>query len=73
MENLDSLTVTSRTFYERAKLKVAASMFFGAMCLMLLGFASSSGGESNSFNLLKDRDGLRKIIPSLINEIVAYC
>ena len=45
----DTLTLTSRAFYERAKAKLAASIVLGAGALMLLGFCSEDAGLS-SFN-----------------------
>eukprot|EP01041_Mallomonas_annulata_P012932 gene12932-27282_t len=44
----DSLTVTSRAFFERAKIKTAASIFLASYGLMLLGFCSTAGGLSAS-------------------------
>jgi hypothetical protein len=58
MEQLDSLTVSSRSFYEHAKYKVVGALFFGAACLMLLGFSAASGGISQQYNLLADQDGI---------------
>jgi hypothetical protein len=46
----DALTVTSRNFFERVKNKVALSIFTAAAALMLLGFCSSSGGQSAAAN-----------------------
>ena len=53
----DSLTVSSRGFYERAKIKVGASIFLASFGLMLLGFCSSSGGESASNQQLYSQSG----------------
>ena len=47
----DTLTVTSRAFYERTKVKIAASIVFGASALMLLGFCSYSAGEAQAAKL----------------------
>ncbi len=44
----DTLTVTSRAFYERSKAKVAISIIVGASSLMLLGFCSVAGGRSEA-------------------------
>jgi len=44
----DSLTVTSRIFFERSRAKVAASIFLASFGLMLLGFCSTSGGQAAS-------------------------
>ena len=52
MEQLDSLTVSSRSFYETAKLKVAASLIFGGACMFLLGMLAQNGGLSNAYNLI---------------------
>ena len=54
MSSPDSLSVTSRAFYERGKAKVAASIFLAAGALMLLGFSSTAGGISNSSQLTYD-------------------
>lgn len=56
----DTLTATSREFYERAKLKVAASIAFGAGSLMLLGFCSEYGGLSQATRIYGDQSGLGK-------------
>mmetsp|Transcript_22897 Transcript_22897/g.23549 ORF Transcript_22897/g.23549 Transcript_22897/m.23549 type:complete len:140 (+) Transcript_22897:76-495(+) len=48
----DTLTITSRAFYERAKAKLAASIILGAGSLMLLGFCSEDGGLSR-FNTIQ--------------------
>lgn len=40
-----SLTVTSRTFYERTKFKQTLSISFFALGIMLLGFCSYSAGK----------------------------
>lgn len=47
MSSPDSLSVTSRSFYERAKNKVAGSIFLFGAALMLLGFCAVAGGISN--------------------------
>lgn len=46
----DTLTATSRTFYERSKAKVALSIITGAAGMMLLGFCASVGGQASSAN-----------------------
>ena len=48
MSSPDSLSVTSRSFYERAKNKVAGSIFLFGAALMLLGFCAVAGGLSNA-------------------------
>ena len=45
----DSLTVTSRNFFERTKAKLVASLVVGSASLMLLGFCSYSGGTAANF------------------------
>ncbi len=40
----DNLTVASRNFYERTKLKLAYSLALAAAGLMVLGFCSSAAG-----------------------------
>lgn len=42
----DTLTATSRTFYERTKSKVAISIIVAAGGLATLGFCSATGGQS---------------------------
>mmetsp|Transcript_5155 Transcript_5155/g.5286 ORF Transcript_5155/g.5286 Transcript_5155/m.5286 type:complete len:153 (+) Transcript_5155:107-565(+) len=42
----DGLTTVSRSFYERARLKIAVSIILGAASMMLLGFTASSAGEA---------------------------
>ena len=44
----DSLTGSSRAFYEQTRFKMAASIFLGSMACMTLAYCSSYGGESNS-------------------------
>ena len=44
----DTLTLTSRTFYERSKAKLAISLALGAISMFFLGFCSSSGGVSRA-------------------------
>ena len=50
--SFDTLTVTSRAFYERSKAKVAISIIVGAAALLLLGFCSVAGGNSAANNEL---------------------
>mmetsp|Transcript_8981 Transcript_8981/g.13497 ORF Transcript_8981/g.13497 Transcript_8981/m.13497 type:complete len:138 (+) Transcript_8981:71-484(+) len=51
----DTLTLTSRAFYERAKAKLATSIVLGAGALMLLGFCSSNSGLSSFNDTIKDQ------------------
>jgi hypothetical protein len=51
----DTLTQTSRAFYERAKAKLAASIILGSGALMLLGFCSEDGGLSRSNEIFADQ------------------
>ena len=53
----DSLTVTSRAFYERAKIKTAVSIFLAAYSLMLLGFTSTAGGLAASNQQMQQNAG----------------
>jgi hypothetical protein len=48
MDQKDSLTVSSRNFYEHARLKVALSIAAGGLCMFFLGLTSSAGGEANA-------------------------
>ena len=41
----DSLSTTSRGFYERSKGKVTLSLVLGAASMMLLGFCANAGGQ----------------------------
>lgn len=50
----DSLTASSRSFYERSKGKVALSIVVAAGGLMVLGFCSVAGGQSASESQLKE-------------------
>jgi hypothetical protein len=50
----DSLTASSRSFYERSKAKLALSVVIAAGGLMILGFCSIAGGESASNSQLKE-------------------
>ena len=53
----DSLSTTSRAFFERAKIKTAVSIFLSAYALMLLGFCATSGGLSASNQQLYQHAG----------------
>lgn len=54
----DTLTATSRHFYERTKSKVAISIIVSAAGLGALGFCAATGGLSASSNdLAKDSSG----------------
>jgi hypothetical protein len=48
----DTLTATSRNFYERTKSKLALSIITGACAMLLLGFCAASGGQSSAANSL---------------------
>lgn len=50
----DTLTITSRAFYERAKGKLVLSIILGAGSLMLLGFCSEDGGLSRYNSITAD-------------------
>ena len=58
----DTLTITSRAFYERSKMKLVASIALSGFGLMFLGFCSSAGG--NSASAQKSADA----IPSSTND-----
>jgi hypothetical protein len=51
----DELSLASREFYERAKLKFGLSFFAAGFGLMLLGFCSTAGGLSSSYQIQKDQ------------------
>ena len=46
----DSLTLSSRQFYERSKAKLVVSVIVAAASMMLLGFCASAGGQAASAN-----------------------
>ncbi len=56
----DTLTVTSRAFYERSKAKVAISIIVAASGLMLLGFCSVAGGNAASNNEIYQTTGAKQ-------------
>jgi hypothetical protein len=51
----DSLTVKSRDFYERAKMKQVLSLVLAATGLMALGFCAAYGGQSNFNTIMEER------------------
>lgn len=51
----DTLTFPSREFYENSKIKVAISLSFAGIGLLLLGYASGEGGLSRASSLNGDR------------------
>ena len=53
----DTLTVTSRNFFERTKAKLWQSVVVASAGLMLLGFCAISGGEAKANNEYLDRKG----------------
>ena len=57
----DTLTFPSRDFHEYAKLKVALSLGFAGVGLLLLGLACEDGGQSNAYDLRKDVSGTSTI------------
>lgn len=50
----DTLSVPSRKFYERVKMKVMLSIYVSGAALMMLGFCSLSAGLSSANDTLKD-------------------
>jgi hypothetical protein len=50
----DTLTFPSREFYENSRIKVAISLTFAGIGLLLLGFAAAEGGQSRASSLAKD-------------------
>lgn len=48
----DTLTVSSRSFYERTKGKLVASIIIGAGSMVTLGLCASNGGLSQSNDIL---------------------
>lgn len=47
----DTLTFPSREFYENTKIKVAISLTFAGIGLLLLGFAAGEGGVSRAASI----------------------
>ena len=65
----DDLSQTSRSFYERSKTKLVASIVLGASCMMLLGFTSNSG-EFGDWNIY----GFHLHVPdSVITVLLRFC
>lgn len=62
----DTLTTTSRAFYERSKAKLALSIITGAAGMVLLGFCSSVGGQASSANESKGSGTDDTAIQSLV-------
>jgi hypothetical protein len=54
----DSLSPSSRNFYERVKSKMVMSIFTGALGLLFLGFCATTGGQSQANADLGDKDNL---------------
>lgn len=54
----DTLTVTSRNFFERTRGKVALSIITAAGGLFALGYCSSAGGNSQAFSNYLKTSGL---------------
>ena len=48
MSTVDSFPSPKRTFYERTRTKLVASLILGGITCFLLGFASAAGGQSMS-------------------------
>eukprot|EP01031_Cornospumella_fuschlensis_P033118 gene33118-40060_t len=44
----DTLTTTSRAFYERAKSKLTISIIISGVALLMLGFTSGAGGQAQA-------------------------
>lgn len=54
MNNADSLSPSSRTFYEHVRSKMAASIFLASMALMCLAYVAVYGGQSDSANSVRN-------------------
>lgn len=54
----DTLTATSRAFFERSKSKAASSFFLAAASMVFLGFCAMAGGQAAAYNNLQDTPGL---------------
>jgi hypothetical protein len=57
----DSLTGTSRAFYEQTRMKMVASLFLGSMACFGLAYCSSYGGISDSagYNVQRYSDKIK--------------
>lgn len=51
--NADSLSHTTRSFYERVRWKMAASIFLAAMGMFCLAYVSTFGGMSNAADYMR--------------------
>ncbi len=60
----DTLSTTSRNFYENAKSKLSYSLVLGAAALMLIGFSSFTGGLSKYYDIQADHSS-----PSYVEDI----
>ncbi len=49
----DTLTTTSRNFYEHTKSKMAVSLFLASMAMMALGFSAAFGGQADNANWIR--------------------
>lgn len=54
----DTLTASSRIFFERTKSKLVASIFAAAFGMMFLGFCAATGGQSQAAADNGKEDGL---------------
>ena len=49
----DTLTTTSRNFYEHTKSKMSVSLFLASMAMMALGFSAAFGGQADNANWIR--------------------
>lgn len=49
----DTLTTTSRNFYEHTKSKMGVSLFLASMAMMALGFSAAFGGQADNANWIR--------------------
>jgi hypothetical protein len=68
----DTLTTPSRDFYENSKIKVAISLTFAGIGLLLLGYASLEGGLARAAGLERDRQKVGWIEDALDAQASGY-
>ena len=54
----DTLSVVSRAFYERSKMKCALGLLILSLTVMVLGFCSNAAGLAQSTNIYAKQSGI---------------
>jgi Na+/proline symporter len=54
----DTLTTSSRSFYERSKSKAATSFFLASAAMVFLGFCATTGGQAAAYDNLQNAPSL---------------